>query len=132
MHRTTLSICFCIAAPFIAPTAQAQDAEPKPDAPPATTSGEPATPPAEPRTRNGDVLHIPLSQQGEPGIPLPARGLTMTAVREQFGEPQSTGATVGKPPITRWEYGQFTVTFEADRVIQSVRKHQPKHPVQGQ
>jgi hypothetical protein len=57
-------------------------------------------------------------------VPRPARGLTMTAVEAKFGAPSSKRAAVGAghrtPPITRWDYGQFAVFFENDRVIDAI------------
>ena len=50
----------------------------------------------------------------------PARGSTMKSVEAKYGEPQQRHATVGKPPITRWDYAGFSVFFEHDRVIHSV------------
>jgi hypothetical protein len=53
-------------------------------------------------------------------IDRPARGLTMAAVEAKFGAPQTRHDAVGAPPITRWDYGGFSVFFEKDRVIDSV------------
>ena len=50
----------------------------------------------------------------------PNRGSTMTAVQGRFGEPTERHATVGNPPISRWDYPQFSVYFENDRVLHSV------------
>jgi hypothetical protein len=50
----------------------------------------------------------------------PNRGSTMTTVQGRFGEPTQRHATVGNPPITRWDYPQFSVYFENDRVLHSV------------
>lgn len=50
----------------------------------------------------------------------PHRGSTMAAVEGQFGEPTSRHGAVGDPPITRWDYAQFSVYFEHDRVLHSV------------
>jgi hypothetical protein len=50
----------------------------------------------------------------------PNRGSTMAAVQESFGEPSQRHATVGSPPITRWDYPQFSVYFEHDRVLHAV------------
>lgn len=52
----------------------------------------------------------------------PTRGMTGERVRASFGAPQSTVAAVGDPPISRWEYAEFVVFFEYDRVIHSVTK----------
>jgi hypothetical protein len=50
----------------------------------------------------------------------PGRGTTMHAVEQRFGQPAQRHATVGQPPITRWDYPGFSVFFEKDRVIHSV------------
>ncbi len=52
----------------------------------------------------------------------PTRGMTEERVRANFGSPQSTVAAVGDPPISRWEYAEFVVFFEYDRVIHAVTK----------
>jgi len=53
-------------------------------------------------------------------IPRPRRGMTMKTVEARFGDPSERHATVGKPPITRWDYAHFAVFFEKDRVIHTV------------
>ncbi len=50
----------------------------------------------------------------------PVNNMPMTIVREQFGQPGTEAPAVGKPPIARWYYAQYTVYFEFDRVISSV------------
>lgn len=50
----------------------------------------------------------------------PSRGMTMKAVAAKWGEPAGKQAAVGKPPITRWDYGNFIVYFEYDHVIDAV------------
>ena len=50
----------------------------------------------------------------------PKRGSTMNEVEKHFGAPTTRHATVGKPPITRWDYQNFSVFFEHDRVIHAV------------
>ena len=52
----------------------------------------------------------------------PTRGMTQASVESKYGEPSSRDAAVGEPPISRWEYPGFTVFFEYDRVIHSVKK----------
>jgi hypothetical protein len=58
------------------------------------------------------------------GAERPARGSTMHAVEQRFGQPAQRHATVGgapsQPPITRWDYPNFSVFFERDRVIHAV------------
>ncbi|MGH8327427.1 MAG: hypothetical protein ACRET2_11755 [Steroidobacteraceae bacterium] len=56
----------------------------------------------------------------------PSRGMRMARVEQQFGAPVRRHPTVGKPPITRWDYPQFAVFFEGDRVIDSVVTAQRK------
>jgi hypothetical protein len=50
----------------------------------------------------------------------PKRGSTMAEVEKHFGAPAEKHATVGQPPITRWDYAGFAVFFEHDRVIHAV------------
>ncbi len=52
----------------------------------------------------------------------PTRGMSQESVQANFGSPQSTVAAVGDPPISRWEYAEFVVFFEHDRVIHAVTK----------
>ena len=56
---------------------------------------------------------------------LPAKGSRMADVKKKFGEPSSKQPTVGgdtkkHPPITRWDYPNFSVIFEKDQVIDAV------------
>ena len=50
----------------------------------------------------------------------PKRGITMSEVEKRFGAPLTRHPTVGRPPITRWDYSGFSVFFEHDRVIHAV------------
>jgi len=55
----------------------------------------------------------------------PTRGMSMGKVVAEFGEPTTKHGTVGggspeQPPITRWDYPNFTVVFERDKVIDAV------------
>ena len=52
----------------------------------------------------------------------PTRGMTQARVESKYGAPASVRAPVGDPPITRWEYAEFIVYFEYDKVIHAVRK----------
>ncbi|MEJ2601808.1 MAG: hypothetical protein P8172_00705 [Gammaproteobacteria bacterium] len=52
----------------------------------------------------------------------PSRGMTMTKVESSWGKPSMRRAPVGDPPITRWEYPDFVVYFEHNRVIHAVLK----------
>lgn len=53
----------------------------------------------------------------------PTRGMTAASVEARFGTPESRKAPVGDPPISSWEYKEFVVYFEYDRVIHAVVKH---------
>ncbi len=55
-----------------------------------------------------------------PEMDVPQRGLTMAQVEARYGAPRTRQAPVGKPPITRWDYGGLSVYFENDRVIHAV------------
>lgn len=57
---------------------------------------------------------------------LPSRGQTMAAVRAQHGPPRSTHGPVGRPPITRWDYANYHVYFEDNRVIHTVIPNDPE------
>ena len=52
----------------------------------------------------------------------PSRGMTQANVESKYGQPSSVEAAVGEPPITRWEYADFVVFFEYDKVIHAVLK----------
>ena len=52
----------------------------------------------------------------------PMRGMTAAAVETRYGRPDAKVAPVGDPPISRWEYKNFVVFFEYDRVIHAVVK----------
>jgi len=66
-----------------------------------------------------DVLLIEEVRQSD-RMDLPQNGATMAEVRAKFGEPVSAAPAVGQPPITRWNYDQWSVYFEYDRVLYSV------------
>jgi hypothetical protein len=50
----------------------------------------------------------------------PTRGASMAAIEGRFGAPTTRHSAVGEPPITRWDYPQFSVYFEHDRVLHAV------------
>ncbi|CEA05515.1 hypothetical protein BN1049_02124 [Pseudomonas saudimassiliensis] len=75
-----------------------------------------------------DTLTIPVGQQAaQQGLSLPQRGAAASTVRQQHGEPVTRHAAVGTPPISRWDYDGFSVYFEHDKVVHSVRQHKPAH-----
>ena len=52
----------------------------------------------------------------------PVTGATKVQVNKQFGTPLKENAPTGNPPISTWEYAEFTVYFEHNHVIHSVIK----------
>lgn len=76
-----------------------------------------------------DTLQIPLGQQGiSQSLPLPERGSSPETVLREFGEPRQRHAPVGQPPISRWDYADFSVYFEYQHVVHAVRHHQRRNP----
>lgn len=71
-----------------------------------------------------DEVAVPVGVQGNQGIQTPGRSWTQSKVQESFGAPQSLRGPVGEPAITVWNYGEFSVYFEYDRVLHSVIHHQ--------
>lgn len=68
-----------------------------------------------------DVLLIEEVRQSEK-MQLPVNGMDKDQVRGQFGAPAQTHSPVGDPPITRWDYEQWSVYFEYDLVLFTVLK----------
>jgi hypothetical protein len=54
------------------------------------------------------------------GVLRPTQGMNISQVEQKFGQPQQKLPAVGDPPISRWQYPEFEVFFEYDRVIHSV------------
>ncbi|WP_438969907.1 hypothetical protein [Methylophaga sp.] len=54
------------------------------------------------------------------GVIRPTQGMNMSQVEQKFGQPTEKFPAVGEPPISRWQYGEFDVFFEYDKVIHSV------------
>jgi hypothetical protein len=71
--------------------------------------------------------------QSEAGVTLPARGRSMAQIEASFGAPSAKHAPIAgpnnhrdNPPITRWDYPNFSVYFENSHVIDAVlRKASP-------
>ena len=70
-------------------------------------------------TANADTLKMGGASAGDNR---PTRGMTQSSVESRYGSPASVQAPVGDPPITRWEYQDFIVYFEYDKVIHAVVK----------
>jgi hypothetical protein len=52
----------------------------------------------------------------------PARGMSEQRVEARFGAPAAKVSPVGEPPISRWEYTDYIVYFEYDKVIHAVNR----------
>ncbi len=50
----------------------------------------------------------------------PTRGMNKSQVKQRYGAPVSKKGAVGQPPISSWDYGNYTVYFEYDKVLHSV------------
>src|SRR5690242_4798008 len=77
-----------------------------------------------------DLLVVPSGAPEGPPVNKPDKGMSMSQVVAKFGEPASKHPPVGgaskfQPPITRWDYPQFSVVFEHEHVIDAVVPEQP-------
>ncbi len=68
---------------------------------------------------NADTLQMP-NNSSSVSVEIPSRGMTMSSVEEHFGEPETKKDAVGEPPITVWQYSNYTVYFEYRNVIHTV------------
>jgi hypothetical protein len=72
----------------------------------------------------GDALEI---QPGETlpinALDFPRRGMAMSKVQNELGQPSEISETVGEPPITSWIYADRTVYFEHSNVVHVVANH---------
>lgn len=80
-------------------------------------------------SNHADTLRIPLGTQGSiEHRTLPVRGQSMHSTATTYGEPARKHTAIGQPPITRWDYPEFSVYFEHQHVVYSVRHHAGKQP----
>jgi len=73
---------------------------------------------------HAEIIRIPVGQQGHAETTMPSRGDSQNKVLDRFGLADEEHPAVGQPPITRWDYREFSVYFEGNRVIISVLHHQ--------
>jgi hypothetical protein len=83
-----------------------------------------------PFAAQADLLVIPEGAEPTTPVDKPDKGMSMTQVHAKYGEPTGKHPPVGgaskfQPPITRWDYPQFSVVFEHDHVIDAVVPEQP-------
>ncbi|MES9992223.1 MAG: hypothetical protein ABW098_09730 [Candidatus Thiodiazotropha sp.] len=64
------------------------------------------------------IHSVPINS--DEGIPRPKRSMSMDQVAQRYGQPVTAYPSVGEPPITRWDYSNYSVFFEYDLVLQSV------------
>lgn len=89
--------------------------------PPQAPAAPAAAAPQPPAKTTGDVLVMPPPAKAV-NITLPGRGMKKEDVEKRFGPPVEKVEAVGKPPISRWVYQDFTVFFEGDYVLHAVLK----------
>ena len=70
-------------------------------------------------TVSADVLIIDEVRQVA-RMDLPENGQTMASIESKYGTPGQQHPAVGDPPITRWDYGTYSVYFEHQLVLFSV------------
>ena len=73
---------------------------------------------------SADVLLIERVEAAR-SMDLPQHGESMNSVEKRFGAPSQRHAPVGgdhpqRPPITRWDYPEFSVYFEHSHVVNAV------------
>lgn len=72
-----------------------------------------------------DTVLIPVGSQGQglQNIDRPTNGQTEAQVEQRYGKPRQVHGPIGDPPITRWDYADFSVYFEFDKVLHSVLRN---------
>ena len=63
-----------------------------------------------------------IKHHAKPTVALPTAGMSMASVTQKFGAPKTKHAAIGKPPITQWDYEQFSVYFEHRHVVHSIQR----------
>lgn len=82
------------------------------------------TTPIEETQQSGDIVNLE-AESGRPQVILldfPRRGMDMSKVMNELGEPVIRHPAIGNPPITRWDYPDRIVYFEYSHVIHVVAK----------
>ena len=114
------------ASPIAGPTQAAPAAAAPETAAPATTKGDVIKAPKKKsatKTKTAPSVPVKVEEEGMPG-----RGASMSQVEKYFGQPREKLAPVGNPPITRWIYSNYTVYFEHQYVIHSVKNETSAEP----
>lgn len=69
------------------------------------------------------TIKVPITAQGGDIHIEQVRGLKKDQVTARLGDPIGIKGPVGDPAITAWEYPDFTVYFEWDTALHTVKKH---------
>jgi len=77
------------------------------------------------QTSFAEVIKVPVGAQAsdQKHRQMPRNGQRRADVETQFGAPEAINDAVGEPPISSWQYRDYIVYFEYDRVLHSVLKH---------
>jgi len=73
---------------------------------------------------HAEEIAVPIGTKRGEAVAMPGRAWTQTEVQDKFGSPIAQHGPVGLPPITTWEYSEFSVYFEHNKVIHSVRAYE--------
>ena len=68
---------------------------------------------------SADVLILDEVRQVE-RMDLPKNGYTKAVIESKYGAPRQRHQAVGDPPISRWDYADYSVYFEHNLVLFSV------------
>ncbi|MGH8502116.1 MAG: hypothetical protein ACREVE_06505 [Gammaproteobacteria bacterium] len=52
----------------------------------------------------------------------PRRGMAKDQVQQRYGKPANRAPAVGEPPISRWDYPDYSVYFEGEHVLHAVAR----------
>ena len=69
-----------------------------------------------------ETVEVPVGEQGYVSEANHLRGKKQDQVTQELGEPINIQGPIGEPAISRWEYADFFVYFEYDRVLHTVAK----------
>ena len=78
-----------------------------------------------PITAQAENIVLPIASQGQylGAIKHPGKGQKQSFIISEYGEPLTKSAPIGSPPISHWDYPDFSVYFENNTVIRTVLKH---------
>lgn len=76
-------------------------------------------------TARAENIVLPIASQGLylGDIKHPDRGQKQSFIISEYGEPLTKSLPIGSPPISHWDYPDFSVYFENNTVIRTVLQH---------